>query len=768
MSVIIPSGGAYGLYASTNLSNPQSFTKLLWAQFAGTPTGTTKLQASYDATSVYWASLGGGYTSGDLAVITKPQSGVWTNFSSQPNWTNWNCYALTGTTAAAGSLIGYWQDNAGDGFLSASATGQNFTNSQDQIGHAGTQNQAITVAFYMEWNTVLTPAQIATQFSSPTPIVALGNLSRYLAMSSVASAGTDTSGNGYNMGVSGTLTLGASSPSFPASANLSSSSGGIASASAQLVPSLLSFARGLANFGPFGIFETAARGVASGSGLLIGLASVTLTSPPAPGIGTVYDPYLWTTPFPQPGDVIYYDPTYITIDPGGGIYSTSNNCSALIQFYRANVGWTEAILVITPYDVSYAQAQASLIATLSGAAQALLATSTAVASLTPTLLTNIPAAAAPAVIASLLSTLSSGAGMVAQGAALASSVAALSSGVALATAAQGLASAADLLSTGIAASAQVLSKAGSQTALSAQGHFASVARAQASATPALSLAANFIQSARALAAVRAALSTIITVAGSGSAHASISASLLVPRSLNNQAQGRASAQASLSIGSGFKAQSYATAAASGSLFYGINLATLISAEATFDPPLLVTLQLLTQPVLLANQIPGIYQPTPEPWGQFNISAGQKSFYGIDWTYWICYRWQPGYSAAQGYVVRPFPWTGFEYICTQAGQTANYPPVWPEEIGQYVVDGSVIWQAQALGADSLQTTVVSALYNVPAGITAIPYLPQGNLTPVLIDATLASPGTSYAVACVTQMASGDFLVGQMIFDVSDIA
>jgi hypothetical protein len=212
VSVIIPSGGSYGLYSNSDLSNPQSFTKLIWAQFAGTPAASTKLLSAENSTAVDMAALGAGYTSGDLQLVTVPSTATWTNFPSQPDWTNWNCYALTGTTAGANSLKGYWQDNAGGGFVSQSMTGLAFTNYVDSIG-IGTINESYTAAFYMEWDIPLTAAQLALQFGLSTPVVALANLWRYLPLVTVASAGDDLSENSYDMATSG-LSLGASSPTF--------------------------------------------------------------------------------------------------------------------------------------------------------------------------------------------------------------------------------------------------------------------------------------------------------------------------------------------------------------------------------------------------------------------------------------------------------------------------------------------------------------------------------------------------------------------------
>jgi hypothetical protein len=211
MSIVVSAANT-GLTATTNLSNPQSCTKLIWVKFAGTPTSYNTILASHNSSYNQFNLLVAGLGSGQLYISTAPST--FNSFGSQPTWADWTCFAMTSTTAGAGSLIGYWQDNAGGGFVSESITGTSFTITNDDIANQYA-NQAMTMAFYMEWNTVLTAAQLQTQFLSSTPIVALGNLSRYLPLTNAATAGNDSSGNGFNMTVNGTLTNGASLPTFP-------------------------------------------------------------------------------------------------------------------------------------------------------------------------------------------------------------------------------------------------------------------------------------------------------------------------------------------------------------------------------------------------------------------------------------------------------------------------------------------------------------------------------------------------------------------------
>lgn len=762
MSIIV-SGTTTGLSTGSNLSNPQSFTKLIWVKHAGTPTSFETIVGSVNAGFTAEAELAAGATSGNLNLSTAP--GGFNDFASQPTWANWNCFVMTGTTAGANSLKGYWRDNGGSSFTSQSTTGLSFTNAIDSIGYFYAP-VAMTMAYYMEWGVVLTPTEIATQFLSATPVVQLANLRRYMPLTAATGAGADSSGNGYNMSITGTLTNGASLPSFPVSAALAATPNAIASITAQLVPSLLSFMGAKASLYPFGVFESRGAALASLGGAITSLTTVTLTAPLYTGLGGALDGYLWTFAFPQNGTVLYYDPTYITVAPNGEISSTSNNCSAIMQFQIGGGQWVSAVFVITPNTVSYAQAESVLTGTLSGAAQAMSAAGAAIASLGPQLSSGIQPVTSAAALSTLTAAFSTGFAAAAYASALASFAAGLTTNFKLQTAAAGLASASAILQTTIKTVAAGYGVAGGQGALTNAIRFQSSPAALASLSGQFQIAQHLTAAGSALATITNALSNSIRLIAAGGAVSTFTSSLTVPKPLAVAAGAKATLTPALSIGSGFAAVARGKASASANLFYGINLASLFSGIATFDPPFIVTLQLLTTPVLVSHQVPGIYAPGSEPWGQFNLPAGQKSFYGIDWTYWISIRWQPGYSAAAGYVVRPYPFTGYEYICTQAGQTGFYPPVWPEELGQLVVDGSVVWQAQALSVASLQTSVVSATYSAPAGLTVIPFLPQGNLTPVQVDATLATPGTTYTVQCTAVMADGDFLVGELIFNVNE--
>jgi hypothetical protein len=106
-------------------------------------------------------------------------------------------------------------------------------------------------------------------------------------------------------------------------------------------------------------FASAPAVAAVATGTLTNWATVTLTAPLYVGPGGLLDPEItWPYGAPVVGDVISYDPTYITIESNSEIVSTSNNCTAVVQFFdgtRQNI----ATVTITPLMVGYADVVSS-------------------------------------------------------------------------------------------------------------------------------------------------------------------------------------------------------------------------------------------------------------------------------------------------------------------------------------------------------------------------------------------------------------------------
>lgn len=206
------------LFSTTNLLSSVNMTVCFWIKFVTAGAGFIRqmwsLQNSGNSVnnSLIW-------TAANAAQMSSGANAV--SLSGTPTIGDWLFMAYTATTAGAGSAIAYWRDNVDVALASAvSVTGSSFTPAILSLGQVA-QNVAAAaeLANYMEFDSVLTATQLLAQSKTITPITAGGlTLRRNIAMLNAATAGNDTSGNGFNLTISGTLTDGASSPTFPAAA----------------------------------------------------------------------------------------------------------------------------------------------------------------------------------------------------------------------------------------------------------------------------------------------------------------------------------------------------------------------------------------------------------------------------------------------------------------------------------------------------------------------------------------------------------------------
>jgi hypothetical protein len=211
------------LTATTNLLNPVSCTRSIWVKFDAALTGNDFIFVSTNTGFTSEVGMQWILSPAHLYAISNGTGG--TQFGSDPTATHWVNYMQTSGAAGASSVNSYFQDNSGGGFTTIATTGVNFTNVEDFV--LGSNADACTAAYYMEWSVVLGSTDRNTQFLSATPVVQLGSLRRYLAMTNAASVGTDTSGNSFNMTGSGTITDGASLPTFPVPGGGGGLSGGL-------------------------------------------------------------------------------------------------------------------------------------------------------------------------------------------------------------------------------------------------------------------------------------------------------------------------------------------------------------------------------------------------------------------------------------------------------------------------------------------------------------------------------------------------------------
>lgn len=214
MSTLFDTNTSDVLFGTTNLASNVLRTVLLWAKFTVVGAGTSRVLTMLNdagpthSQKIEWAAAN--------HLFLNQDSITGTQFGTDPTLTNWTCYAMTATAAGANSLIGYFRENGAGSFTTLPVTGiASFTASSITVGQIANATAAAEFAFFREWDAVLTPTELNAEFASAT-VVRTANLRRNLPMTNAASAGTDISGNGFNLTISGSLTDGASLPTFPA------------------------------------------------------------------------------------------------------------------------------------------------------------------------------------------------------------------------------------------------------------------------------------------------------------------------------------------------------------------------------------------------------------------------------------------------------------------------------------------------------------------------------------------------------------------------
>lgn len=162
---------------------------------------------------------------------------------------------------------------------------------------------------------------------------------------------------------------------------------------------------------------------------------------------------------------------------------------------------------------------------------------------------------------------------------------------------------------------------------------------------------------------------------------------------------------------------------------------------------------------LVSTFPNVwpYNVRPEPYGEFYLAVGDIEPFGIDFSGMLANRWSFGSGVGKGAVVRPTVPNGFQYRCTQGGASAATEPFWPPYIGGKVLDGSVVWQAEAQDEASLQGILQTASWSAPPPLTLSgSVLLAGSATSdqtaiIFVDTTNAVAGQDYLVLCTALIA-----------------
>lgn len=116
-------------------------------------------------------------------------------------------------------------------------------------------------------------------------------------------------------------------------------------------------------------------------------------------------------------------------------------------------------------------------------------------------------------------------------------------------------------------------------------------------------------------------------------------------------------------------------------------------------------------------------------------------------------WRPGeeYATTDPDYVRPTVPNGFEYECTNTGQSGFDEPVWPLTVDSTVDDGSVEWTARAFGANATDT-ISARTVTAQAGLTVDSSSIDG--TKVVVTVSGGTLSKDYELSCKITTAGGE--------------
>ena len=254
-----------------------------------------------------------------------------------------------------------------------------------------------------------------------------------------------------------------------------------------------------------------------------------------------------------------------------------------------------------------------------------------------------------------------------------------------ATAAAGSATTAGTQATNAAASATAASGSATNAhtsetnaATSASAASGSASAASGSATTATTQATNAAGSASAASGSATAAANSATAAA-GSATAAANSVASIGSSVSDAAASASAAAQSKSDASGFATNASNSAAAAAASAASVNQANIvhIAGAETISGAKTFQANVALDPINCAA-------------GFMLNGAGNQLVYNGAATA----TWAATVAVALNAVYAPKTYTGYCYICIQAGTTAGAEPVWPTVAGATVTDGTVIWQIRA--------------------------------------------------------------------------
>lgn len=217
MSVLVHSATDL-IFATANLPNPTNWTAFAWIKLITNTTADVRyllrLNDAGPTDSEGLDFVGGGNT---LQLNSSAGSNSFGASPTPP--TGWVAYAISCSGIGAGSLQGYWRQNADTAWTTGpSVAGVSFAPTEFDLFNFGLTSTA-EVRYLRIWDAVLSAAELSIEFGRPD-IARLANVRLNCPLNNAATAGNDISGNGFNMTVFGTPVDGSSEPVFTVPAGM--------------------------------------------------------------------------------------------------------------------------------------------------------------------------------------------------------------------------------------------------------------------------------------------------------------------------------------------------------------------------------------------------------------------------------------------------------------------------------------------------------------------------------------------------------------------
>lgn len=385
-----------------------------------------------------------------------------------------------------------------------------------------------------------------------------------------------------------------------------------------------------------------------------------------------------------------------------------------------------------------ARAAATASGALTAAAQ-MNAAASSIASSSPALLTGITLAANVTGLSYASAAIGSGTALTITAAGLAYAAGTLLTQTLISAAPTGFGSASAQLGTGSQLAAAGFSTANASGGLSTSIQLSAQAMGLASASPILTGSVIVSASATGFASAQGTLTTGTMLSASGSATGSANAAL-------------ATAVAPYSA--------FAFGSASASANLNGNVVLVASGGSNSQ----VTARLLTvlQPPGEFADIRWLRAPRGAgvAYAEFFQGVSEQLWYGVNWEDWLASNWEANSSAALNQALRPTIPNGLEFVCTQAGQTGAVEPLWPTFAGGVVVDGTTMWQGQAISSVSLDDTISGSSFSAPVGIVLDSGQVLTQRSYLIIDSTTSVVGTDYDVLCTIFTTGGQQKIAKL--------